>query len=204
LLDGKVQADRGGSQHRAADAASAVAFEILAAVGSGGAAAAITFNERAQTYSKAAYFDKGEVLARVGVPNVDQVTFSYEKGSDAYLRLLPTKNLARPLPLASLNAAAAHAPLLRSSGYGGLTTINKHGALIYDPAGHTAANCSSRTGMQNDGPSRPEAIRWLLGKALEQGKMMIDLLTMPETIGALTATASAIAFIVVRHRWGRD
>jgi nucleoside phosphorylase len=140
LLDGKVQADRGGSQQRAADAASAVAFEILAAVGSGGAAAAITFNERAQTYSKAAYFDKGEVLARVGVPNVDQVTFSHEKGSDAYLRLLPTKNLARPLPLASLNAAAAHAPLLRSSGYGGLTTINKHGALIYDPAGHTAAD----------------------------------------------------------------
>jgi hypothetical protein len=59
----------------------------------------------------------------------------YEKGPDAYLRLLPTKNLPRPLPLASLNTAAIHAPLLRSSGYGGITTINKHGALIYDPAG---------------------------------------------------------------------
>jgi len=32
LLDGKEQADRGGSQQRAADAVSAVAFEILAAV----------------------------------------------------------------------------------------------------------------------------------------------------------------------------
>jgi len=134
LLDGKEQADRGGSQQRAADAASAVAFEILAAVGGGGTATAITFKERAQTYSKAAYFDRGEVLARVGVPNVDEVAFSYEKGPDAYLRLLPTKNLPRPLPLASLNTAAIHAPLLRSSGYGGFTTINKHGALIYDPA----------------------------------------------------------------------
>jgi hypothetical protein len=81
LLDGKEQADGGGSQQRAADAASAVAFEILAAVGGGGAAAAITFKERAQTYSKAAYFDRGEVLVRVGVPNVDEVAFSYDTAS---------------------------------------------------------------------------------------------------------------------------
>jgi hypothetical protein len=86
------------------------------------------------TYNKSAYFEKGEVLARVGVPDVDEVTFSYERGPDAYLRLL-TKSLPRPLSLAVLSTAAAQAPLLRSSGYGGLTTINKHGALIYDPAG---------------------------------------------------------------------
>jgi hypothetical protein len=135
LLDGKEQADTGGSQQRAADGASAVAFEILATLNGSGAAAAITFNETKPTYSKAAYFAKGEVLARVGVPNVDEVSFSYEGGPDAYLRLLPTKNLSRPLPLAGLKTAAAHAPLLRASGYGGLTTINRHGALIYDPAG---------------------------------------------------------------------
>jgi nucleoside phosphorylase len=143
LLDGKEPADKGGSQQRAADAASAVAFEILAAVGEGGGrAAAINFKGRAPTYSKAAYFEKSEVLARVGVPKVDEVTFSYERGPDAYLRLLPTKNLPRPLSLAALSTAAAQAPLLRSSGYGGLTTINKHGALIYDPAGaHRGRAC---------------------------------------------------------------
>jgi nucleoside phosphorylase len=135
LLDGKQRADKGGSQQRAADGASAVAFEILASLDGRGAGTAITFSELAPTYSKAVYFAKGEVLARVGVPNVDEVTFSYEKGPDAYLRLLPAKNLSRPLPLASLKTAAAQAPLLRASGYGGLTTINKHGALIYDPAG---------------------------------------------------------------------
>jgi hypothetical protein len=51
--------------------------------------------------------------------------------------------------------------------------------------------------MQNDPPSAGS-------HQAEQGKTMIDLLTMPETVGALAAAASAIAFIVVRHHWGRD
>jgi hypothetical protein len=112
LLDGKEPADRGGSQQRAADGASAVAFEILATLDGSGAAAAITFNEIKPTYSKAAYFAKGEVLARVGVPNVDEVSFSYERGPDAYLRLLPTKNLSRPLPLAGLKNGRRTGPAL--------------------------------------------------------------------------------------------
>jgi hypothetical protein len=57
--------------------------------------------------------------------------------------------------------------------------------------------------MQNDALSRPKALR-AAREGVGQGKTVIDLLTMPETIGALAAAASAIAFIVVRHRWGRD
>lgn len=144
LLDGKEHADRSGSQRRAADAASAVALEILAGIGgAGGTGPKIVFTEQPTSYSKGAYFAEGEVLARVGRPDVDEIHFLYEKGPDAYLRLIPTRKLARPLSLASLREAASdapayRAPLLRSKGYGGLTTINKHGVLTYDPmSAHT-------------------------------------------------------------------
>jgi hypothetical protein len=137
LLDRKAQADKAGSQQRAADATSATAFEILTGLDSRAAAVApaITFKERPSTFSKAAFFKKGEVLAQVSVPNVDQVSFSYANGPDCYLRLMPAQNLARPLALTTLKEVAGSAPLLRPSGFNGLITTNKHGAIRYDFAG---------------------------------------------------------------------
>jgi hypothetical protein len=139
LLDGKAQADKSGSQQRAADAASAATFEILSGLDGGppGGAARqeTTFTARPSTFTKAAYFPKGEVLAQVGVPDVDQVSFSYFTGPDAYLRLMPTRNLERPLLLARLKDAAGTAPLLRPKGFNGVPTMNKYGAIRYDYSG---------------------------------------------------------------------
>ncbi len=137
LLDDKTKADKGGSQLHAADAASAAAFEILAGLDGGAAAraAAISFKEKPSTFSKAAYFDKGEVLAKIGVPGVDEVLFSYSDGPHGYLRVLPAAGLPAPIPRAKLVAAAERAPLLRASGFGGFATVNTHGAIFYDPAG---------------------------------------------------------------------
>jgi hypothetical protein len=171
LLTGKAEADEGGSQPLAADAASAAAFEILhtmprpersrarkpAKLPRGRtpekppepptvptpSTAPVTqgalFLETPSTFSKAAYFDRGEVLARIGVPNVDEVLFSYLDPPDAYLRVIPMKALARPLPLAALRESASHAPLLKSRP-GCLSTTNPHGAIAYDPAGPYAGD----------------------------------------------------------------
>jgi nucleoside phosphorylase len=88
--------------------------------------------ETPSTFSKAAYFGRTEVLAKIGVPDVDEVSFSYVEPPDAYLRIIPAAARARPLPLATLRDAANHAPLLRQQ-LGGLATINRYGAIAYDP-----------------------------------------------------------------------
>jgi nucleoside phosphorylase len=134
LLSGKAGADESGSQPRAADAASAVAFEIL--VGLGGSPptkAASKFVETAATFSASAYFKKGETLAQVGVPNVDQVTFSFVREPEAFLRIIPMQAKERPIPFATLNEVTGQAELLRSTGFGGLTFVNKYGAVLYAP-----------------------------------------------------------------------
>jgi nucleoside phosphorylase len=105
LLSCKERADQSGSQPLAADAASAAAFEILhgmapatrskqrakptprqpkrkrapsATVGVPQAVYAPEppgFAETRTTFSKAVYFDREEVLARIGVPDEDEVLF---------------------------------------------------------------------------------------------------------------------------------
>lgn len=92
------------------------------------------FLETPTTFSKAAYFEQGEVLAKIGVPRVDEVEFSYVDPPHAYLRIIPATALAAPLSFAELRAAATHAPLLKNR-LGALTTINRHGGFAYDPAG---------------------------------------------------------------------
>jgi nucleoside phosphorylase len=139
-LSGKATADKAGSQRRAADAASAVAFEILSAVGGGTittapAKPAARFIEMASTFSPSAYFQRGEVLAQVGVPNVDQVSFSFAGAPEAFLRIIPVLPRDRPIPLASLNAVAGRAELLRPTGFGGITAVNKYGVVLYAPDG---------------------------------------------------------------------
>lgn len=140
LLSGKVNADKAGSQLRAADAGAAVAFEILFALGGGTTSTAqtrpaIKFIETASTFSPSAYFQTGEVLARVGIPNVDEVSFSFAGVPEAFLRIIPVHPRERPIPFASLNEFANHTELLRPTGYGGFTFVNKYGALFYKPSG---------------------------------------------------------------------
>jgi hypothetical protein len=94
--------------------------------------AATQFEETPWTFSKATYFQKGETLAQVGVPNEDEVSFSYEADVFSYIRLIPTKRLDRPLPLALLVQEVQHAPLI-SRQFGGLQGQNDYGALICEP-----------------------------------------------------------------------
>ena len=137
LLSGKKGADKAGSQKRAADAASAVAFEILADLNSGGSGPRLRppFRAMPSTITKAAFFQPGEVLGRVGVPNVDEVQFGFSESPDAYMRIIPTLARAAPIPVATLNATAGHAPLLKTPQYGAFNSINRYGAMAYDPGG---------------------------------------------------------------------
>ncbi len=133
LLSGKANADEAGSQQRAADAASAVAFEILSGLGGGAIATtpAVKFIEKPSTFSPSAYFQLREVLAQIGVAYVDQVSFSFADAPEAFLRIIPIQPLGRPIPLASLNKVVGNAALLRSTGFGGFTFVNKYGAVLY-------------------------------------------------------------------------
>jgi hypothetical protein len=80
-----------------------------------------------------AYFNKGEVLARIGVPDVDEVLFSFVEPPDAYLRIIPVTPLPAPLPRATLRELANRAPLLKKRP-GCLVAMNAYGAIAYDPA----------------------------------------------------------------------
>jgi nucleoside phosphorylase len=140
LLSGKANSDKAGSQRQAADAASAVAFEILSGLGGGTTTAASAkvpakFIETQATFSPSAYFEMDEVLAQVGVPHVDQVSFSFAGAPEAFLRIIPIRPRDRPIPLASLNEVAGNAELLRSTGFGGMTFVNKYGVVLYAPNG---------------------------------------------------------------------
>jgi nucleoside phosphorylase len=152
-LSGKSIADKAGWPRKAADAASAVAFEILATLTSGSAAGGAApaplphttpshppsgpsaFLEISSTLNEGSFFRKDEVLARVGLKDVDEVLFSFHTLPDAYLRIIPNNALAQPITIAQLNAVAPFAPLLKTSQYGCLTSVNRLGVIAYDPAG---------------------------------------------------------------------
>jgi nucleoside phosphorylase len=152
-LSGKAFADKAGWQRKAADAASAVAFEMLATLPStfppGGDAAAgmvapvaqpapvsaSPFAEMRSTLNEASFFKKDEILARVGVKDVDEVLFSFQTLPDAYLRIIPGVARKEPISIANLNDAAGFAPLLKSRQYGNFTSVNRLGVVAYDPGG---------------------------------------------------------------------
>jgi nucleoside phosphorylase len=165
LLSGKEQANQSGSQPLAADAASAAAFEILHGIAPATrskekakpkprkkatkqpkrkevssppavhAPEPVAFAETPTTFSKAVYFDREEVLATIGVPNVDEVLFSYFDPPHAYLRIIPVTPLDAPLPLPDLQAVARQVsvPMLKKLP-GALVALNKFGVIAYDPA----------------------------------------------------------------------
>jgi nucleoside phosphorylase len=183
LLSKKVAADKKGWQKRAADAASAVAFEMLHKLRSAqpqarptragppaqapaktkraptrkpkqkpkpkpkptgrvvsqpapyAAPVAAPFLKMPHTLNEGAFFTQGEVLARVGVPGVDEVQFSFQVFPDSFIRLIPRVAKPQPIATATLLAAARNAPLLKHRQYGGFTSLNRHGVLAYDPGG---------------------------------------------------------------------
>ncbi len=174
LLSKKERADKAGSQNVAADAASAVAFELLAKLGSAMSASkplrqkvkpvrsprrasakrgrlrasivkrsampalappVLPLLETQHTLNEGSFFDNGEVLARVGVPGVDEVLFSFHELPDGFVRVIPKTAKAKPIANARLLEAARDAPLLKHRQYGSFTYLNARGVLAYDPGG---------------------------------------------------------------------
>lgn len=137
LLSGKAKADAAGSQKRAADAAAAAAFEILAGLNSQGSRQQLlpTFQETPSTFAASAFFAPNDVLARVGVAGSDEVLFSSAAAPDAYFRIIPTTARAAPIANSALREAASGAPLLKENSFGGLVSLNSYGVMAYDPNG---------------------------------------------------------------------
>jgi nucleoside phosphorylase len=97
--------------------------------------AATPFKRMPYTLNEGAFYVQGEVLARVGVPDVDEVQFSFQEPPDGFIRVIPRIAKPQPIPNATLLTAARNAPLLKHRQYGGFADINKCGALAYDPGG---------------------------------------------------------------------
>lgn len=92
------------------------------------------FSETCTAQGRAMYFQANESLARIGVPDVDHVDFTYPEGPLCYLRLIPTFRRQRPLPLATLTQAARNVPLLTRQRGAILSSPNRFGAIGYEPA----------------------------------------------------------------------
>lgn len=94
-------------------------------------AIAPSFQETPSSYVKATYFAEGEILAQIGEP-VDLLEYIYDTKQLAYIRLIPTKGLGKPIPLATLRQEASHMPLLWQ-GYGSFQGHNRYGAIAFEP-----------------------------------------------------------------------
>ena len=124
---GKLRQNRGGRTAR-----------ISTAITPAPAPAAVAippFQRMPSTVNEGAFYAAGEVLARVGVPDVDEVQFSFEEPPDGFIRIIPRIANAQPIPIPILLQAARNAPLLKHRQYGGFADVNAHGAIAYDPGG---------------------------------------------------------------------
>jgi len=159
LLSKKSNSDQAGWQQRAADAASAVAFEILSRLNKPAAPTSQAVRGQSagtppetskqqssgrlsrphrpldSTINEGAFFKPGEILARVGVPDVDEVEFAFDDPPDAYLRVIPRSELPEPIALSHLKDVAGYAPLLKLKQYGAFSYVNRLGVVAYDPGG---------------------------------------------------------------------
>jgi hypothetical protein len=97
--------------------------------------AATPFKRMPYTLNEGAFYVQGEVLARVGVPEVDEVQFSFQEPPDGFIRVIPRIAKPQPIPNAKLLTVARNAPLLKHRQYGGFADMNKYGAIAYDPGG---------------------------------------------------------------------
>jgi len=97
--------------------------------------AATPFERMPCTLNEGAFYAQGEVLARVGVPDVDELQFSFQEPPDGFIRVIPRISKPQPIPNVKLLTAARNAPLLKHRQYGGFADTNKYGAFAYDPGG---------------------------------------------------------------------
>jgi hypothetical protein len=105
--------------------------------------------EMPSTFSKGAYFEKGEVLARFKAPDVDPISLYYQTDTLLYLRLIPGKSPNGPLSSQALMDAARNVPLLTPHDETSVRVdSNRYGIIGYDPAphlkGHLELSCSTQ------------------------------------------------------------
>lgn len=109
-------------------------------------APATPFVETPSTFSKAAYFQKGEVIAQAGTPGMDEITYSYTTERLCYLRLIPVSAPPKLLPLSTLVRVAERAPLLKERD--ALANHNEHGAIGYNPGNYSQKRASLNASTQ--------------------------------------------------------
>ncbi len=101
--------------------------------------APVTFNRWPAKRSPAFFFNADEVLAKVGVRNVDEAGFMMTAERAVSLRLIPRKRPTGPISprqLSQLVDPSLGAFWIR--GFGGLTTLNEYGAIVYEPTTHNS------------------------------------------------------------------
>lgn len=162
LLDKKEETDKAGWQLIAADAAAAVAFEMLASLPPAGAVKVQPDNiGTTQTprpaentprpkpipnralgapagKSPSVYFEPGEVLAVLGEPE-DNAEYGCSTAEGFYLRVIPSLPLSKPLSRVILGASIREAGLFAMWRQpSGLFTQNQYGSIVVEPQAPTA------------------------------------------------------------------
>lgn len=84
------------------------------------------------------FFDRTEMLAKIGDPNFDEIGFGITAERAITLRLIPSKPMTKPLSLRELSEKVT--PALGAffvHGSGALVALNEYGAIVYEPWGQT-------------------------------------------------------------------
>jgi hypothetical protein len=106
------------------------------------------FAETPSTYAKGVYFERGDVLARIGDLG-GQIVYGYDTARVCYLRLIPTRVLSAPIPIAELRKVVQRARLLSRTSRGSVTDLNRFGAIVCEPATHpTSGRAELRASTQ--------------------------------------------------------
>jgi hypothetical protein len=108
----------------------------------GTSAPSLAFPETPATFTKAAYFKKGEVLAKANSRRQRELTYSYDDDSLCYLRIIPNSPLKVRLPLAMLKDVAHRAPLFTCN-HVVLADHNEYGAIGFAPAANLSISTAS-------------------------------------------------------------
>lgn len=105
--------------------------------------------ETKSTYDQAVFFKKGEVLAKSGDAEYNEVVeYVFETSRLCYLRMLPGYSLAKPILLAELKHRAQTVPVIKTVS-GAIVDHNPHGAIrlepkTYPPNGRASINSATQ------------------------------------------------------------
>ncbi|MBU3547977.1 hypothetical protein [Polynucleobacter sp. P1-05-14] len=123
----------------------------------------VDFLETSSTYIKAAYFDRGEVLGRNGLPGVDEVDYFYPNDSLAYVRIIPAERMSAPITLADLKDLAVNVPVLLKNGFRPFIDINEYGVVGFIPR---QSGLETRAGIQASTQLFANGEFWLINNTL--------------------------------------